>query len=76
MIVENEAALIGGSLRVYGLIGGVSMLLGVVLLGCSLLPPGGHTSAKINLVAGLILLALGAALWKLSRRSVPAPSLP
>ena len=76
VIVENEAALVGSSLRVYGLIGSVSALLGLVLLGCAFLPPGGRTSPKIDVLAGLALLALGGALWKVSRRSVPAAGAP
>jgi solute:Na+ symporter, SSS family len=74
VIVENEAALVGGSLRVYGLVGAVSALLGLALVICAFLPAGGHTSPKINAIAGVILLALGALLWKISRRAVPEPA--
>ncbi len=69
VIVDNEAALVGGSLRVYGLVGAVSALLGAALFVCAFLPAGGHTSPRINAIAGVILIALGAALWRYSRRT-------
>jgi solute:Na+ symporter, SSS family len=73
VIVENEKALVGGSLRVYGLVGGVSAILGVTLLVCRLLPAGGHTNPNINVVAGVILLAVGWILWRISRTATPEP---
>jgi len=74
VIVADEMALVGGSLRVYGLVGAVSALLGVALVVCAFLPAGGHTSPRINAIAGVILLALGAGLWRLSRRAGPSPA--
>ena len=68
MIVEPDTVVVGGSLRVYGFVGAVSALLGVALLACALLPAGGRTSNKINVAAGLALLAIGAGLWRLSHR--------
>lgn len=73
VIVANEAAVGGNNLRVYGLVGAVSVVLGLALMVCACLPAGGHTSPKINVVAGLILLAAGTALWRLSRRAPPDP---
>jgi Na+/proline symporter len=68
VIVEPDTVVVGGSLRVYGFVGAVSALLGVALLACALLPAGGRTSNKINVAAGLALLAIGAGLWRLSHR--------
>jgi len=73
VIVENEKAVVGGSLRVYGLVGAVSAVLGVTLLACSFLPAGGNTKAVVNVVAGVILLAVGIGLWMISRMATPEP---
>jgi len=74
VIVEGADAMGGGNLRVYGFVGHVSTLLGVALLACAFLPPGAHTSARINAVTGLVLLGIGFGLWKLSRYQGPAPN--
>jgi len=69
LLVADEKAIVGANLRVYGLVGAVSAIFGVVLLGCALLPGGAGTSSHINLFGGVILLAVGARLWRVGRRS-------
>jgi SSS family solute:Na+ symporter len=46
-------------LRAYALIGRICLILGVVLLGCVLLPSPLHAPTSLNLVAGAMLLMLG-----------------
>src|SRR5262249_20125141 len=67
VIADEQAA--AGSLRVYGLIGSVSLLLGVVLLACGFLPSLPTAPASINVVAGVLLLALGVLLRRVANRA-------
>lgn len=64
----------GGSLAVYGVIGVTSLVLGVVLIACALLPSSDLAPARHNLVAGALLVALGFGLRRLasSRRTAPS----
>jgi hypothetical protein len=67
VIVDEKAAI--GSLQVYGVIGSVSILLGVVLLACWFIPAGPSAPASINVVAGILLLALGVWLRRVAKRA-------
>jgi Na+/proline symporter len=49
----------GGSLQVYGVIGTICLVLGVVLIGCWFVPDSVVAPAKINVIAGVMLLVLG-----------------
>jgi SSS family solute:Na+ symporter len=51
-----------GSLQVYGVIGTICLVLGVVLVGCWVVPGTTVAPAVINVVAGGMLLALGVGL--------------
>ncbi len=70
VIVDEKTAI--GSLQVYGVIGSVSLLLGVVLLGCWFIPAAPNAPGSINVVAGLLLLALGALLRRVAKRAPAA----
>ncbi|MEO6875199.1 MAG: hypothetical protein ABI222_10305 [Opitutaceae bacterium] len=70
-VIADEPVDAGG-LRVYGVIGSVSLLLGVVLLLCWFIPSLPTAPASINVVAGLMLLALGALLRRVARPRVVA----
>lgn len=70
VIVDEQSA--GGSLQVYGVIGSVSLLLGVVLLVCWLIPSLPSAPASINVVAGVLLLALGGWLRRVAKRAPAA----
>ncbi len=70
-VISDEKAA-AGSLQVYGVIGSVSLLLGVVLLGCRFIPSLPTAPASINVVAGLMLLALGAWLRRVAGRAPAA----
>jgi hypothetical protein len=45
----------------------VSVLLGVVLIGCGFLPSSPLAPPIINVVAGVILFGIGGLLWRASR---------
>jgi solute:Na+ symporter, SSS family len=62
------AAAVPGGLRVFGWVGALSMVLGLVLMGCAFLPAGGQTSSAINVAGSLCLLAIGASLWVVAKR--------
>jgi solute:Na+ symporter, SSS family len=70
--VPDAPAATPDGLAVYGMIGSVSLLLGAVLVGCTFLPstfvaPGSH-----NLVAGLLLAAIGLGLRRIAARATPS----
>ena len=67
VIVDEKTAI--GSLQVYGVIGSVSLVLGTVLLGCWFIPSLSTAPAAINVVAGVLLLALGAWLRRVAKRA-------
>ncbi len=60
-----------GTMAVYGVIGNLSALLGVVLLGCGLVPASRVAPAYINVIAGTVLLAIGLGLRRLARPPRP-----
>ncbi len=72
--VEPVAATTAGSLAVYGVIGVISIVLGVVLVACTLLPSTELAPARYNLIAGILLIALGMALRRLASSKRAAPS--
>ncbi len=58
-----------GNLQVYGLIGVICLVLGVVLVGCMLAPGSAVAPTSINGIAGGILVALGVGLRVIARRA-------
>lgn len=46
-------------LKVYGVIGAISIVLGAVLIACTALPASRLAPAHYNLIAGLLLVAIG-----------------
>jgi len=68
VVGAGPAAKSEGGLRVFGWIGKLSMVLGLLLMGCAFLPPGGQTSSSVNVAASLCLLAIGGGMWKVSLR--------
>lgn len=59
-------------LAVYGMIGLLAMLLGVVLLGCAFVPSSLVAPARLNLIAGALLLLIGLLLRRVAARAGPA----
>jgi len=60
-------------LKVYGVIGAISMLLGVVLIVCTALPGSVVAPATHNLIAGVILVLIGLLLRRVgARAALPA----
>jgi solute:Na+ symporter, SSS family len=63
-----------GGLEVYGVIGSVSLILGVVLVACTVLPGSPVAPATHNLIAGVLLLGIGFGLRRYAKRATaPAP---
>jgi len=56
-----------GGLRDYQMLATVSVLLGLVLLGCVVLPSSPLAPPMINVVAGGLLFVIGGLLWRASR---------
>lgn len=65
----TDATAGGAAMQVYGLIGMVCIILGVVLTLCTFLPSTPVAPARINLIAGVMLLLLGFGLHRLSKTS-------
>ena len=72
--VEPVPATTAGSLAVYGVIGVTSLVLGVVLIACTLLPSTELAPARYNLIAGALLVALGVGLRRLAASKAPSSS--
>ncbi len=66
-VAEERTAASSGALAVYGVIGNLSLVLGLVLVACVLLPASAQAPAWINLVGGLLLFAIGFGLRRLAR---------
>ena len=62
----DPAAPVGG-LRDYQMLALVSVLLGVVLIACVVLPSSPLAPPRINVVAGGLLFMIGGLLWRASR---------
>src|SRR6478735_6673847 len=60
-----------GGLRDFQMLAAVSVLLGVVLIACVVLPSSPLAPPIINVVAGLILFIIGGLLWLASRPAKP-----
>jgi solute:Na+ symporter, SSS family len=60
-----------GGLEVYGLIGTIALILGVVLIACTLLPSTELAPATHNTIAGVLLLAIGFGLRRLAANARP-----
>lgn len=59
-------------LRIYGLLGRICMVFGTILIACSFLPSSEIAPATLNLVAGAMLLTLGAVAWLGTRKRIAA----
>ena len=64
-VAGEEGKVSGGALAVYGVIGNLSLVLGVVLMACTLLPSTAQAPASINFVGGSMLFAIGFGLRRL-----------
>ena len=72
--VPDAPAASHAGLAVYGVIGTMTLVLGVVLSLCTFLPGSALAPASRNLIAGLLLIAIGLALRKVAARAhVPLP---
>lgn len=67
--VPDAPAANASGLAVYGLIGSMSLILGVVLVACTALPGSPLAPSTHNLIAGALLLAIGFGLRRLAARS-------
>ncbi|HEX7631735.1 MAG TPA: hypothetical protein VF388_06370 [Lacunisphaera sp.] len=56
-------------LKVYGVIGSISILLGIVLIACTALPGSAVAPSTHNLTAGIILILLGLLLRRVAARA-------
>ena len=65
-VEEEMPASSPAALAVYGVIGNLSLVLGVVLAACAFLPASATAPASINLIGGLLLLAIGFGLRRLA----------
>lgn len=54
-------------LRVYGLLGTIAIVLGLVLVGCTLLPSSPLAPPVINAIAGVVLIVVGLVLKYIAR---------
>ncbi len=69
--VPDAPAANTSGLAVYGVIGSIALVLGVVLLGCTFLPSTALAPATHNLTAGLLLCAIGFGLRRIAARARP-----
>jgi solute:Na+ symporter, SSS family len=60
-----------GSLRDFQMLALVSLLLGLVLIACVVLPSSPFAPPSINLIAGGLLFVIGGLLWRASRPAKP-----
>ncbi len=65
----DDSAVSAGAMQVYGLIGSVCLILGVVLALCTFLPGTPVAPSHINLIAGAMLLVLGFGLRHLAAKA-------
>lgn len=66
-VAEEGTHAATGGLGVYGVIGNLSIVIGVVLMACVFLPSTAEAPATINLIGGLILVGIGFGLRQLAR---------
>jgi hypothetical protein len=67
-VPDAPAANLSG-LAVYGVIGTIALILGGVLIVCTALPGSAIAPATHNLIAGLLLAAIGLGLRRLAKRA-------
>lgn len=67
--VPDAAAVAGSGLKVYGVIGAISILLGLVLVACTALPGSTVAPATHNLIGGIVLILLGLLLRRVGARA-------
>ncbi|MEJ6601501.1 MAG: hypothetical protein QNL51_02900 [Opitutaceae bacterium] len=71
-VISTDTQFGGAAMQVYGLIGSICLILGVVLALCTFLPSTPVAPAYINLIAGSMLILLGFGLRRLARVKTPA----
>lgn len=74
--VPDAPAVSGSGLKVYGVIGNISILLGLVLVVCTALPASPLAPATHNLIAGIILFVIGLSLRRLPARAAGTVTQP
>jgi Na+/proline symporter len=74
--VPDAPAASHAGLAVYGIIGTMTLVLGAVLSLCTFLPGSALAPASRNLIAGLLLIAIGLALRKVAARAHLPPPRP
>lgn len=65
--VPSEPGSPAAGLHDFRMLAGLSVVLGIVLLGCFWLPSTPVAPAAINIVAGALLFGIGGLLWRASR---------
>ncbi|PTX94485.1 hypothetical protein [Opitutus sp. ER46] len=71
--VPDAAQVTVAGLGVYGVIGTISIILGVVLIACTWLPASPTAPGYYNAIAGSLLILLGFLLRRVAARSQSAP---
>ena len=69
-VISTDTKFGGAAMQVWGLIGGVCLILGTVLVACTFLPSTPVAPASINLIAGTILIALGFGLRRMANKAL------
>jgi hypothetical protein len=67
--VPDAPAAARSGLKVYGVIGAISIILGLVLIACTALPGSAVAPSTHNLTAGIILILLGLLLRRVAARA-------
>lgn len=69
-VISTDTRFGGAAMHVWGLIGGVCLILGTVLVACTFLPSTPVAPATINLIAGVILIVLGFGLRRMANKAL------
>jgi SSS family solute:Na+ symporter len=69
-VIATDTKFGGAAMQVWGLIGGVCLILGTVLVACTFLPSTPVAPAIINLIAGVALIILGFALRRMANKAL------
>ncbi|RFC43863.1 MAG: solute:Na+ symporter [Verrucomicrobia bacterium] len=72
-VPESQLAGGHGAMQVYGVIGNLSLVIGLVLLGCGFVRSTPIAPASINVIAGGLLVAIGLVLRWVARPTLPEP---
>ena len=69
-VISTDTQFGGAAMQVWGLIGGVCLILGTVLVACTFLPSTPVAPAIINLIAGATLIILGLGLRRMANKAL------